>query len=243
MMILPSPRPIGAPPSSLIKNLIGWWNLGEASGTRFDSTSNHLDLTAVNNPGNTPGVIGNAIHLVKASSQYCTRANESLLQTGNVDFTVAAWARLTTDVAGNIAAKQNVLAAEWNMANGLNAGTLEFTAYPGGSPNRALIANPGTGVWFFIVGWWDSSALTAHVQLNNGTPVDQVAGSSAIVASTASFDIGTRFGGLLEDWNGDIGPVGLWKSAAGGGGILTTTQRTNLYNVGAGVTFPFVGVP
>ncbi len=37
--------------------------------------------------------------------------------------------------------------------------------------------------------------------------------------------------------DGRIGPTMFWKSAAGGGGVLTAAQRTALYNGGAGLRY------
>ncbi len=34
-----------------------------------------------------------------------------------------------------------------------------------------------------------------------------------------------------------IGPVAMWKSAAGGGGVLSSSQRTALFNAGNGLAY------
>lgn len=41
----------------------------------------------------------------------------------------------------------------------------------------------------------------------------------------------------VESWIGRVGPTMFWKSAAGGGGVLTAAQRTALYNGGAGLAY------
>jgi hypothetical protein len=38
-------------------------------------------------------------------------------------------------------------------------------------------------------------------------------------------------------FSGRIGPVAMWKSAPGGGGVLTAAQRTALWNGGAGLAY------
>ena len=99
MIVLPSPRPVGSPkpPSTLLTGLIAYYKLGEASGTRVDSTANANNLTAVNNPGNSTGPNGNnCLATVSASSQEVKAANSSGLKWPGGDFTIARWAKYNT---------------------------------------------------------------------------------------------------------------------------------------------------
>jgi len=45
------------------------------------------------------------------------------------------------------------------------------------------------------------------------------------------------FWGANWPFDGRIGPIVFWKSAAGDGGVLTADQRTALYNGGAGLPY------
>ena len=76
--------------SPLLTNLVSYWTLDEASGTRADSHgTNHL--TPTNAPVGATGKIGNGCDFESSSAQYLSCASNPTLQTGDVDFTIAAW--------------------------------------------------------------------------------------------------------------------------------------------------------
>ena len=66
--------PVMRPRYALTDNLVAYWKLEEASGTRFDELTGcgggGCDLTANNNPGNAAGKHGNAVQLTLANSQW-----------------------------------------------------------------------------------------------------------------------------------------------------------------------------
>ena len=79
-------------------------------------------------------------------------------------------------------------------------------------------------------------ANTVSIQLDNGTVVSTSRASARPLSdNTNDFLVGTTIGAAYFD--GRIGPLSLWKSAAGGGGVLTAAQRTALYNGGAGLAY------
>lgn len=235
-------------PSSLLTNLISYWKLDEASGTRFDSVvASANDLT---NNGSTQvaGKIGNAVSLASASSQWLAAPSNASLQTG-VSFTIAAWVYLT-DIAGNytIASKyqgggQNEWALYFNQSDHAPTNRFSFGASSNGSTATFLDATtfgaPSATTWYLVIAWYDSVAQTINIQVDNGT-ADSVAFTGGMFSGTSEFDIGRLL--TLYYMNGRVDEVGFWKGA-GSAGVLTATQRTNLYNSGNGTTHPFTGIP
>lgn len=214
--------------------------MDEASGTRFDSHTNHLDLTAVNNPGSVSGNLGDAVNLVGASNQYLKRANESLIQVGGKDFTMAGWCRRNADANGIIASRDNVGNQAYDLQS-YNGGT-QGVFYTSGGPQIALNASHPVTTWFFVCVWFDSTAQQGFCSVNNGTAAQTAAGVGTISSSNSSLLFGNRWEGALENFDGYLQQFGYWISDPGDGGMLTATQMTNLYNGGTGITYPFVGV-
>lgn len=228
------------PPSSLLTSLVSYWKLDEASGTRVDSVvASGNDLTDNNTVTQAAGKISNAGQFTSANSETLSRADNASLSTGDIDFTVAGWVYGDTlPSGGGIIQKGNGAAAhEFDL---FFRGT--GTAFAFRIANGTLLAQdntivpPSTGTWYFVVGWHDSVADTVNVQVNNNTAVSTATTGVAPTDTAAAFIIGRSVVSTVF-WNGRIDEVGFWKR------VLTATERTNLYNAGAGVTYPFTGIP
>ena len=226
--------------SGLLTSLISYWTLDEASGTRVDSvTSSANDLTDNNTVTQNPGKISNAAQFTAANLEFLSRADNASLSTGDIDFTLAGWVYLDSLGAFRVAVgkRENATNREyWFEVN--NSDQMRFIVSSNGALQDGVVTASSvtlsTGTWYFVVAWHDSVANTVNIQVNNGT-----AHSAAF--SLGVFDGGSRFAiGVGESsnyWNGRIDEVGFWKR------VLTAAERTNLYNAGTGVTYPFTGVP
>ena len=84
-------RSLAPPGGSLSVSLIGFWELEEASGTRNDSHANALHLTDNATVTSNTGKVGTAGQFTSANSEYLSRANDALLQTGHIAYTFALW--------------------------------------------------------------------------------------------------------------------------------------------------------
>ena len=92
---------------------------------------------------------------------------------------------------------------------------------------------PAITTWYHVMAWHDSVANVIGISVNN-TP-------DTLAHATGVFDGGssTLMGALVTTvyrMSGRLDEIAFWKSAAGGGGVLTAAQRTALYNSGAGLT-------
>jgi hypothetical protein len=225
----------GAEESSLLTDLISYWKLDEASGTRADSvTASANDLTDNNTVTATTGKQGDAAHFVNANDESLSKASNDSLRCGNIDFTVAMWVRLTDKAAYYyIGGKRTVGNIEWELefAQGSDRffGTSDagaVTATNGGSPTA--------GVWYFLVLWHDAAANTISIQVNNGTANSTATGGTSPGLTTGAVVLGDIGPGIApgSELNGDIDEVGFWKRT------LTADEKASLYNSGSGVTYP-----
>lgn len=228
---------------ALTTALISYWELGEASGTRNDSHgTNHL--TDNNTVLSATGKVGNCADFEEANSEYLNRADNASLSTGDVDFTIACWVNLESkNPADNtLVGKISGSDGEYWLIHKNAADRFQFyVAATGGfgGQNGVSADNlgaPSLGQWYFIVAWHDAGGNTINIQVNNGTP-DSVAHTTGVFDGTCDFYIGAGYPGPGCFHDGLIDQVGFWKSAAGAGGVLSSTDRTALYNSNNGLSY------
>lgn len=177
-----------------------------------------------------------------ASSQSLSVASNTGLQTGNVDFWFAGWQRLggLTNNAP-VAGKANDLGSP---------GTTENLLYysPASSRYRMLITDgsgytwvnsdtfgaPTTGVWYFVVGYYNSTNGTLGVSVNGGAFDTASTGGMVPLATSLAFRVG---GTGTAYFTGNVASVAFGKSPSGGIASVATTIRDRLYASGAGIVY------
>jgi hypothetical protein len=215
---------------AITDNLISFWELDDAND---DVVASANDLTNNNVVTFVTGKVGNAANFVRASSQSLSDADTASLSTGDIDFTICAWARFTSHVGLDIG-----LVGRWDASSQQEY----FLGLPNGNPPTFYVSTTGgdavsigsaatvtTATWYFIVVWHDSVGNTINIQVDNGT-ADGVSHSGGVYDSTAAFRLGTN-GGSSWFLDGDLDQVGFWKR------VLTSDERTYLYNSGAGRSY------
>lgn len=213
----------------LSTNLISYWRLEEATGaTRTDSygTNNMSDHNSV---AQITGKVGNGGGFTSTSSQYLSIASNSTFDTSSTSFTFSAWAYINDTGVSRVIVSKGTLNSNSTVQFALyrEGGTnkIRFTVGNGSSGSDVGASYPGTGQWFFAVGWYDNVAQTMNVQVNNGTVVSgsNTAGS---YFNASQFLIGNDTSSRF--WNGNLDEVGYWKR------VLTPDERSFLYAAGAG---------
>ena len=212
--------------SRLLDDMVSYWRLDEASGTRNDDHgANHL--TDNNTVGTSAGKIDDlAASFNSASSEYLSRTSNSTLQTGDINFSFAFWAYPTGGGNGAIIGKDD-------------GSSREYTVYWNGTQWVLMIngtnqvsVNGTLNAWNFVVCWRDRDADKFYLQVNGGSASESSTGTTP-TSGGAQFRIGAwgySGGGLYFD--GRIGPVAFWKR------VLTPLERDALYNESDGVDYP-----
>lgn len=223
----------------LLANLVSFWELEEASGSRVDAHgSNHL--TDVNTVTQSPGKVGNAAQFTAANGEYLSIADNAALSMTDTDFAIAGWVRLNTKANEVIAAKYrtNTNSREYLLYYAASDGATQrfiFIVSANGISTAAVVANnfgePATGTWYFVVAWHDSVANTINIQINNGT-ANSTAHTTGVFNGTDDFRIGALYASSpIYFWDGRIDQLGIWKRT------LTATEKTWLYNSGNGRSY------
>jgi hypothetical protein len=218
--------------NTLNNGLIAYWKMDETSGIRVDSGGNGLNLTDINSVGFTTGIITNAADFVPASTQYLNHADDPLLSPGDTDFTFAVWVYPDfTGTAKTIFGKASASNAEYYLRHDGASNSPEFGVSGNGTTYTTVIGSLNSlspaNAWYFIVVTHDATANTITVQVNNGS-TESSGHTTGVFNGTAAFEVGKNT--LSPYWDGRIDEFGYWSR------ILTTDEKTYLYNSGAART-------
>jgi hypothetical protein len=222
-----------------------------ATSTKVNSSfnltgyANANDLNSENDVTSLPAFSSSAAHFASGLSQSLTIPTNPTLTLGASDLTIAAWVRLDSLTS----ATQTIVSKDDNASK---KGSEYFLSYfpPYGSfefqieqcchvtPQDGVtwvitssIGTPQINRWYFVVGWYDHTAGTVNIQVDNGMVDTQSGVPNSANSTTTAFAIGgdvdpvTGHGTCCSFFNGNIKSVGLFKR------ILSATERTALFNV------------
>jgi hypothetical protein len=223
--------------NGLLTNLIAYWPMNAAAGANneTDAHTNGLTLTQSGSPGSNTGLVYAAAR-TPATSKYFTRASETLLNIGAGSFAWAAWVYFDA-----IANDKGILGKIWGGNGSWYAVTYSASApyylrfglrtTQNATKEAAATETLPTGTWTLLMGWFDNTAKTINVQINQGTVYSTSIGAYTSVDTADQFTVGAYYA-AANAFAGRIGPVALWK-----GRTLSLGDRTTLYNAGAGLTY------
>lgn len=227
--------------SSLYTNLSGYWDLDEASGTRYNSAgTTAADYTDNNTVTSTAGVsaslyTGPSAQFTSANSESLTVADSASISTGDIDFTLAGWVYFDSQSGeGVLVSKQtDTSTREFLLRYDNSTDKIVFDVYNGSGTSVGSVSTTSTissKAWYFVLAWHDSTANTVNIAINNGT-ADSSATSGSPTDTSADLKLGARNSTPTAFLDGRLDEVAYWKR------LLTTAEKTGLYNSGFGSTF------
>jgi len=252
-----NPAVAAAGGNGLLNNLVVYWPGDEASGDLIDAHTGGIDLSDQNTVTNDTGLVyPTARKYTRANSEYHVSANgDDLSPQGDNDYTLATWIRCSTFPASEPAAQHMV--GKWELIGDNTHADYAIMHYytPTVMPAAngvwwvvhnatfAPIAEVGpfvwsAGTWYLFVCWHDAVNDVAKMLIND-TWLFSSATSGPSGDGDGRFTIGRfmQFDPGSAYLDGRVGPTMFWRSAPGGGGVLTDAQRTALYNGGAGLPY------
>lgn len=219
---------------ALTDNLVSYWKLDASSGNESDSHGSNT-LTEIGTAGSTSGKLngGRVVDGAFPTLDGFSLSDNSAFDGTDRAFTLALWINATSlSGEGWFLSKWGSLAnREFRLYT--TGTTLVFTI--GDSSVSTTSVNWGsalsTGTWYHVCCWHDPSANEIGVVVNAGTPVT-ASWSTGIQDGAAAFEVGcnTTDG---NNWQGTLDELGLWSR------VLTSQERTDLYNSGNGLAYPF----
>lgn len=223
---------------ALTDNIVAYWKLDEESGTRFDEVGSN-DLADNNTVLFDTGIIGNAADFELSNTEYLSIADNADLSMGDIDFSITLWVNMESDgsVDMYILNKWEGSDREYFLRYTQSTDTFTFRIRNGddsGNINVSWSATLTTGVWYFVFIYHDATANEIGISINDGIVVT-IAASLGVRDGTADFGLGVTDVGTTpsDPFDGLIDEGGIWKR------VLTGAEVTELYNGGAGITYPF----
>jgi len=235
--------PIGGvtPPEGLLTNLEAFWELEEASGTRFDAHTNGIDLTDNNSVGQqVPGLVGNAASFNFAFARYLRHAHDANIAFGDEAFTVLAWVNLDSLGAVHMVIDYGLssgqerrhyyslrIEANDRASFGVSRGGV-------GEDTRVEATTFGvlsTGIWYLLAGFHDPVADEVGVSVNAGVIDTAVHTFGSLSDPAAALGIGVRgnMNGFYLD--GDMDQPAIYRE------FLDVTKMNAILNSGAGRSY------
>lgn len=224
---------------TLRTSCVAHWQLNEASGSRADVAGSNT-LTDNNTVTQGTGKLGACAAFTAANSEYLSIADNAAVSTGDVDFTLACWVKLTTLADTGIMCKwdfgsdrEYALVYDHTNSSGFGGTATKFkfcvssngTAVTGSVESAAAVS---TGTWYFLLAWHDAAANTLNISVN-GTVVS-TSYSSGVRDGTATLYLGNLVSVYYLD--GFLDSATIWKK------VLTSYERAVMYSAGNGREWP-----
>jgi len=228
----------GAPePDSLLTDLVAWWSLDEASGTRVNvhNPGTH-DLTDNNTVGQTTGVVGNAAAFVVGNNEYLSLAHHSDFVIADSPFSIAGWAKFSSSsetgcalfCKGNAAAS----AGEYVVERFTTNQSVRFRVR--NAANSATVAvgpiNITYDTWFFYIAEHVPDSDIIRLEIDRGTPLT-AAISGGVYSGTNNIKLGQGVSSNNELDGAQDEPVIARR-------IWTDEEKDRLYHSGTGMAYP-----
>ncbi len=208
-------------------SLKAWWKMEGASGNDTDSkgTNTLIDHNGVTSQ--SPGKI-------ERTSQYFSAPDgPDISGRGQADIMFGGWFLYSAVLAGS----PSMIAKYHASGNQREYFLVESSAlqryecfYSSNGTSTAAVAvvansagDPADSTWHFVVTWYDNSAKTINIQVDNGA-VDSVSYGTGVFNGTGDLNIGAVDG--AQNWQGYIDEVFITNR------ILTAAELTALYNSG-----------
>lgn len=207
-----------------------FWNMNAAAGANEVDTVGGLVLTQSNGVGSAAGIIGGARTFASASSQFLSTPDAAALKL-NVASTIAVWVRfdsLSASFMSVLAKLGSATAAQTEYKLYKNSSGL-MSMYIQGNPTTGVSAqfqSLSVGTWYCLFGQWDGVNVSGAA--NGGALVNQAA-AYLPQALTGSLFVGSQTSDTPLYLDGAVDAIAIWK-----GTVLTSAQRANFYNGGAG---------
>ena len=217
----------------LADDLISYWALDEASGNALDSHGTNELTEASGTIEAASGKVGGARDLEAADTEFFALADNDSVSFGDEPFTLQAWVNLETQGFNWVFQKYDgVASCEYQLQYNVVSGGMTFRVSPDGldaSAVEVVTAALSTGTWYLVHAWHDPVANEIGISVNAGAPVT-ASHSGGVFDGSALFRLGFIYDGLVDE-------AAIW------GRVLTSDDRTNLYNGGLGLAYPLTVSP
>lgn len=223
---------------TLLSNLVSYWKLDEASGNALDAHGSNT-LADNNTVTAAAGKVNGARAFEFSNIEFLSHADNADLRTGDVDFCVNLWMNPESLPSFPVLAAKGWGTSgtkEWVLY--YDGADLIFAVTPDGTTEATaqtvhLSVSLSTGSWYMVTAWHDAVNDLLGLAVDAGTPSTK-AYAGGVFGGAGDFWVGASPNQSLC-WDGLIDEFGFWKR------VLTSGERTQLYNAGAGFSYDSFG--
>lgn len=224
---------------ALTDNLLAYYKLDESSGNASDSTGNGQTLVNTNTVAYAAALINNGADFG------ATNTNKVLVKNTTVGYpngaqpgSISLWTKIrTAPSSGGLAELGDMRSPNGlglHLRYGNSAGTLQLAALRDSDSfaNNALVnITLSTSAFTHCVCSYDGSAVSLYI---NGVFQTSVASTSTVTGTAVTgFATGDVINGPAIPLSAFTDEIGIWSRG------ITSTEVTQLYNGGIGLTYPF----
>lgn len=228
----------GGGSSTLLNDLIVWFPLNEASGNRADSHGSGTVLTQTGTVGTVThrSGSGNAASISADNFLYdATPAAGLALDT----FTMAAWVAMSSSTAnaviGGVGAVRSTSSFKYYMIADFTRATLQVSnGTTVAETQTAASTLPADSSWHLLITSYDSTSGAMTVYMDGGTPnASGTSGYTTLDATSYGFTVGGHGAGATTnaEFVGGVSDFAVWSR------VLTSDERAELWNAGAGLSY------
>lgn len=224
---------------ALTDNLVAYWKMDESSGDLIDATGNGNTMANGGSSGATfaTGKINNGSFFTNAYPNNVANFTRSNLTTDLSAFSINVWFKSNYSTSDDtMFFSTGSWSGSGSFAIGFRAGVPRFEIY-GPSPDEPTIGstNQFDNSWKMYTATYDATAKEVRIYINN------VLNATKDYSSLPSLDftgltayIGQWLvGGNYRGFQGGLDEMAIFAE------VLSSTERAELYNDGAGFAHPF----
>jgi len=224
--------PMLIPTVTMKTNLIGWWELSEATGTvRADSSPNALDMNPAGTTTQVSPIVatGNAVEFA-AAGNYLNKIDAPAYDFTN-GITVAFWFKYPSGVPAvsldELTEKFTVVPFQFRVLYSAGGPLIwSLTCTDASAPSINMSATISSNTPYFFAGTANNTVMTASI--NAGVPDTLPLTAGINPTGGSAHQIGSPFFGADAH---DLQKYGLWGRA------LTSAEIAFLYNGGLGRSY------
>ena len=168
-----------------------------------------------------------AVQFTVGDKAWLSCASNSTLQTGDIDFELGVWVYLDSTAANNYLISKDEANREYLLYTDVGGTPFFYVFNVGGSKNYAAAPALSTNTWYFIRAWYDHTAQTVNIQVNNGSIYSTSNAGYIPRVATGAFAVGydSTNGGYCAGRQDSL----YWTKT-----LSSTAEATALYNSGSG---------
>ena len=212
--------------ASLNTDLVSYWKLNVGSSNQIDSVNSN-DGTVDGATYTASGKIGGAYNF-DGTNDRINISNDASFNSLSA-YSISAWIYRDGTSDDFIFSKLNDFTEHnKNYEFGIESNKIFLLNGNGGGYNKVLgTSTLSSSTWYFVVGVWDGTDIKVYL---DGSLDCSPISSTVVSFGTTAIALGTRQTGYAF-FDGKIDEVGFWDRA------LTSTEITQLYNGGTGITY------